>query len=291
MLLINRVLNRRAALVGLSAAGLVSTTLAPAASGTVSKARPLAGELDPTARPGDKALAFQTLIRMMASTVEEDCTWFYRGTLYAQVGDAAPTALCGLIGAETYWPVRQPNGDVVLSASTFSYPTPLFSEETLEEYANPFTGERNRPTPNLYRNDSATLLTEVGMVHVPGTPPDPHTMQFTRVGPWLQMQHDVGQAHLPQPHREINIIQTPLAEITDPKVHRCTGVSTGTFISRWPKWMNMTGRPGHVIWSVGAFKVASPQEMPQAYLSRVTREHPNALTAKPGTAGRSEVVY
>lgn len=292
MFMLERLINRREALAGLSAAsiGLATTVTSAAAKQSVVRT-PKSGAVDLMARLRDPREAFQTMIRMMASSAAEDCTWFYRGTMYAQVGDSAPTPIVGLIGAETYWPVRQPNGDVVLSASTFSYPTPLFSEEPLARFENPFTNESNTPTPNVYRNDHATLITPEGMIHAPGGAVDPHSLQFTRIGDTLQMQHDVGQRQMPQPQRELAVLSAPIAEILDERVRRVTASSADAFIARWPKWMNMGSRPGHVIWFIGSQKVRSPEEMPEPYLSRLRREHPTLISARPGTAGTTDVAY
>ncbi|RYG87293.1 MAG: DUF1838 domain-containing protein, partial [Alphaproteobacteria bacterium] len=179
----------------------------------------------------------------------------------------------------------------VLSASTFSYPTKLDSDEPLERFENPYTGEVNTPVANLYRNDQATLMTLDGMVHAPGTPPDPYAMSISQIGDTMFAVSDIGQAFRPQPHRELSTKVIDAREYNDPKVENMTGISNEIFVSRWPKWMNMGDRPGHTLWQLGSKKVKSHSEIPPRYYKRIKEEHPTHLSARPGTNGKTDIVY
>lgn len=231
------------------------------------------------------------MVRFQGSLEPEDCTWYYYGRMFAQIGDAAPKPLCGLVGAETYWIVPRNDGTFAMSASTFSYPTVLDSDEPLTKFENPYTGAVNTPVPNLYRNDSATMMTPAGMIHGPGLKPDPYNLSITQVGDTMLIVHDVGQAQMPQPHRELSTMFVSVADYRNPAVKKLKGISAEQFISRWPSWMGMGDRPGHTIWQVAAKKVMSPDELPAPYLKRIQAEHPTHLSAKPGTQGTTRTVY
>jgi len=231
------------------------------------------------------------LVRFMGSLKEEDCTWYYCGRLFAQIGENAPQPLFGLVGAETYWVTARPDGTYLLSASTFSYATELDSDKPLLTYNNPFTGEVNTPRPNLYRNDEASILTKDGMVHGPGLAPDPYHLSITRIGDTITVVHDVGQSHMPQPHRELSTKFVSAKDFYNSKIKNLFGTAGDVFVSKWPSWMNMGDRPGHTLWNVAAAKIKSHDELPPTYLNRILAEHPTHLSAKPGTKGVSKQVY
>jgi hypothetical protein len=278
MLLYERMLNRRSAMMGaggIAAAAVMDASPVEAASGV---------DLDtPEGR-------LTTLVRLMASTKEEDSIWYYSGRIYAQIGETAPRAICGMVGAETYWPVRQADGSYLLSASTFSYVTAL-DGGPLDVFQNPFTGAANKPVPNIYRNDKSSVMTPAGMIHTPGVAPDPYVLTFSTVGDSVFLVHDVGQANMPQPHRELSTIIAPRKEFYDPRVQKIPAVSSVAFVSRWPTWMQMGDRPGHTIWYVASKKLNSPAELPEPYRKRLMAEHPLLISARPGTPGSTSQVY
>lgn len=271
-----------------AAMALPSQAIAAGATGATGAA------ITPSGRGGinlSREEQLEFLIRFMASLEEEDCTWYYYGRLLAQVGDTTPKAFCGLVGAETYWAKKQADGSYVLSASTFSYPTELNSDEPLQRFKNPYTGEVNTPVPNLYRNDRATVMTLDGMVHGEGLAPDDYNMSISQIGDLMFAVSDIGQAFRPQPHRELSTKVINVKEYENPAVKNLSGISNDVFISRWPKWMNMGDRPGHILWQVGAKKVRSHSELPPRYYNRIMSEHPTHLSARPGTAGTTDIVY
>ena len=288
MLLIGEKIGRRS-----FGKALVGAAMLPALAGS----NLLASAGEASAAPGSGPWALNPteqldlLVRVMASSKGEDCTWYYSGRIFGQVGDQAPKPLFGYAGSETYWADKQADGTYTLSASTFSYPTELDSDLPLTSFKNPYTGEDNTPVPNLYRSDQSSWLTEAGMIHAPGLEPDPLRLQLSEVGDTLMMTHDVGQAKMPQPHRELSTKFISIRDIKNRAIAKLPGVSAELFISRWPSWMKMGDRPGHSLWQLGAKKVFSRNEIPAVYLRRTLAEHPTHLSARPGTKGSTSRVY
>ncbi len=52
---------------------------------------------------------------------------------------------------------------------------------------------------------------------------------------------------------------------------------SSTYMAPWLGWMGMQGQPGHTIWHADGIKLASVEELPEAYLERIRRLHPGQL--------------
>ena len=269
----------RRKLLSVGAAGLIAASTGTRAVGGPSAPMP-GGPVDLS--PDGKVDLF---VRTLASRKEEDVPNYYTGRIYAQIGDASPQLLFSLEGCETYWIRQLDEHRFLLGASTYSYFTDPRTSLPVEEYRNPFTGEINIAQPSLYRNDSATLIDRNGVHDYAALDKDatPLRLDITVAGDQAWLMHDQGNPLAPQPHLEMGVVFFRSADMHDSGLDNIPAFGSATFVSNFPRWMNMGKRPGHLIWFVGSRKLHSISELPSAYLARARAKYPNRLTARPGT--------
>ncbi len=59
---------------------------------------------------------------------------------------------------------------------------------------------------------------------------------------------------------------------------------SSTYFAPWPKWMEMTGQPGHVIWHADGVKLESVEDLPEGFHQRMQAQFPERLRALPYVA-------
>jgi hypothetical protein len=126
-------LDRRQLLSGLALAGLGGAALPDT---SVAKAAGL---------PLDTPEAnLRALVRMTASLEEEDCPWYYDGTIYACVGEEQPRPLFTFSGVEIYRMLRVSPVEYRMIANTITYYRDLESSRFLYEFRTPTRASSTR---------------------------------------------------------------------------------------------------------------------------------------------------
>ncbi len=270
-------LTRRTLLSGIGALGL----------GAIVQARET--NIDPGAEwlPGETADHWRHLVRMQMSTRSEDVPWWYTGRIYAQVGDQAPQHLLNLEGTEIYWVRGLPDGAFSISARTLTFFRDKDSGEMLREFANPLTGKTVTVQANrLGGKDGSTYsaagwrFTEPPMAQ---DTPNPWRFEWHRSGDLAWFTSSRFSRALPQPWLESMTVFCAVDTLLDPDRHNLPTHFTSTYLSPWPRWLEMGDRPGHLVWHSSGKKLASIDEIPDEYRRRVDREHGGVLTARPAS--------
>jgi len=148
-------LSRRAMLAGLGGLGLSAALSIEARAAS-------SGGLFPAA--DDKEGWLKAWLRVQASLSEQDSPWWYAGRIYAQVGDQRPNHILNLEGTEIYWPRALGNGEYSISSRTLTFFKDPATDEMLEAFVNPYTGETLPVAANIMGGPDGARYTEDGMI-------------------------------------------------------------------------------------------------------------------------------
>ncbi len=272
-------LDRRQLLSGLALAGMGAATLPD-----ISFAKAAGLPLDtPQAN-------LRALVRMTASLEEEDCPWYYDGTIYACVGEEQPRPLLTFTGVEIYRMLRVSDTEYRMIANTITYYRDLESQQFLYEFSNPYTGVVNKVTPAALSSGKAT---DSGFEYsIKGVRPSRFRDQFadrplqlwwTSVGDYVWL-HDSTiyppGLKAPRMQRKTNFIRRD--QFLDPAIGNLPTMFTASVFQPWPAWMQMGDRPGHVVWHASGAKLKSIGEIPDDHRLRALKDHPAFLTLAAG---------
>jgi hypothetical protein len=98
------------------------------------------------------------------------------------------------------------------------------------------------------------------------------------------MSHDrVYPPGLPQPMGESSVSRAKLADLQDRARAFVPAGFSSTYFAPFPKWMEMSGQPGHVIWHADGVKLDSVDALPESFMTRMQAKFPERLRALPYT--------
>jgi len=237
--------------------------------------------------PGEPTEAWRHLLRMQMSTLPEDVPWWYTGRIYAQVGDSAPEHLMNIEGTEIYW-VRELSADsYAISGRTLTFFLDKDSGEMLREFVNPYTGQKVRVEANRLGGRDGSIYSAAGWrftssaMHQPE--PNPWQAEWHRAETLVWLTSSRFSKALPQPWLESMTVFCPLQALLDTSLQRLPAHFTSTYLSPWPRWLQMDGHPGHLVWHSSGKKLNSADQIPAAYRRRVDAEYGGLLSARPET--------
>lgn len=268
-------LTRRGLLAGVSALGFgVGIDWREAAAGT-----------DGDWLPGAPRDQWRHLVRMQMSTRAEDVPWWYTGRIYAQVGDQAPLHLFNLEGTEIYWVRELDDGSFSISGRTLTFFRDKQSGEMIREFRNPYTGAVNAVTANRLGGKDGSIYSAAGWRFTSQSmgekEPEPWQFEWHRAGDLAWFTSSRFSRLLPQPWLESMTVFCPLDALRDSGMHNLPTHFTSTYLSPWPRWLEMGERPGHLVWHSSGKKLMSIDEIPEEYRRRVDDEYGGVLTARP----------
>ncbi len=269
-------ISRRAMLGGLGGLGLGAALSINAAKADSSGVLPAAD---------DRAAWLQAWLRMQSSLEEQDSPWWYMGRIYAQVGEAEPKHILDLEGTEIYWARALENGEYSISSRTLTFFKNPGSDEMLDEFTNPYTGETLPVAPNQLGGRDGARYTQEGMVFSEKIDPSGAMLrwnsEWTASGRHVWMMASRGLTHTPQPWLEAFTMFCLAEDFADPNIKSLRSSFSSTYFSPWLRWMGMQGQPGHLIWHSSGCKLNSVDEVSDGYRERAERLFPGKLTASP----------
>ncbi len=271
-------LSRRAMLAGLGGLGLAAALSIEARAAN-------SGGLFPAA--DDKEGWLKAWLRIQASLSEQDSPWWYTGRIYAQVGDQRPNHILNLEGTEIYWPRAMENGEYSISSRTLTFFKDPGTDEMLEEFVNPYTGEALPVAANILGGPDGARYTEDGMIFAAHIDPAGELRRWNwdwkAAGPHVWLMASRAMAHAPQPWLEAMTMFCRREDFADPGIDSLRSNFSSTYFSPWLPWMGMKGQPGHLIWHSSGCKLSSMDEASEAYRERAERLFPGQLTANPNS--------
>lgn len=269
-------MSRRSVLAGVSALGFAGVV--QAADGPA--------EMSADWLPGPPGDRWRHLIRMQSSTRSEDVPWWYTGRIYAQLGDQAPQHLFNLEGTEIYWPRELADGSFATSSRTLTFFRDKDSGDMIREYRNPFTGALNKVAANRLGGPDDSIYSAAGWRFAEPAlsdtaEPEAWQVEWRRAGDLAWYTSSRFSRILPQPWLESMTAFCSEAALRDTTIHNLPSHFSSTYLSPWPRWMEMGDRPGHLVWHSSGRKLASAAEIPAEYRRRVNAEYGGVLTAHP----------
>jgi len=266
--------DRRGFLLGMAGALLAAPVFAGAHS----------GKLD-LSKPED---AFTAKLRMQGRLDERDAPWWYFGRIYGIVGETAPRLLVRFEGLEIPRFTKTLEGQYAASGVTTSFFQDPYTKQVLQEFKNPYTGKTNAVSPNMLGGTADPVVF--------------HSIRGTRPARVAEADwtygsgHDVWDFHdehvwishdrvyppgIPQPMGESSVGRARLEDLLDTSRAYCPAGFSSTYFAPWPRWMEMAGQPGHVVWHADGVKLDGIDALPRDFRERMEKLYPDRLYAKP----------
>ncbi|MBT6088356.1 MAG: DUF1838 family protein [Rhodospirillaceae bacterium] len=284
--------NRRAALKGSVAAALSAALAAPARAATA----PLSA--DPATWTDDERV--WAVARQAGAVTEQKIIWRTRGVLYAFQYPDSPIPLVRFKGCEQQWWRPQADGSFLRTKSFLTFFTDYETDEMLEEFTNPLTGETSRPSPNFNRVPDGQVLSKRGWSHniIEKIFPDYYD-QFSIRDIEINVIADSVSFHskvnwpeplVRRPYNQNNTHFVRLADLMNPDMTWVPSHGAGQILMPEMPNVGMTDPAmGQVLWHVEYYKMPSLDGLPQDYLERATAEYDNFATDPIDDTGESRL--
>jgi hypothetical protein len=228
----------------------------------------------------------RALVRLTASLHEEDCPWYYNGTIYACVGEDQPRPLLTFTGVETYRMLHVSPTAYRMIASTVTYYRDVESRQFLYKFANPYTGVVNDVPPAVQSSGTAP---DSGFEYsINGVRPmrfrdqfadQPLQLWWTALGDYIWLHDSTVYPpglKAPRMQRKTNFVRRD--QFLDERIVRLPTMFTVSNFQPWPAWMQMGDRPGHTLWHASGVKLESIDQIPDEHRLRALKEHRAFLT-------------
>lgn len=234
------------------------------------------------------------ILRLSAGLDGKDAPWRFTGTIYGIVGEEQPRPLFKCDGMEVYRVTPLGGGSYEMTGNTATFFCDIDTGDYIYEFDNPYTGQRVEVPASVqgggpgrgytYAVDGIrpTFLKD----RMPDMPPR-FEWEAAAGTVWVHSSR-VYPPGMTTPRAERQTAFAPLSQVLDPEARRYGAHFSSTFFAPWLGWMNMDGRPGHMIWHAGGVKLSSVDQLSPRYRARVERDHPERLTGLPdaGTGGK-----
>jgi hypothetical protein len=265
--------------------GFILGTFGMFALGAAAKAAAASGKVPDLADPAQSLAA---MLRMQGRLDERDAPWWYFGRIYGVVGDGAPRLLVRFEGLEIMRLTPLAGGEYAATGATTSFFQNPRTKDVLEAFTNPYTGKTNTVTPNLIGGTANAVAfysprgVRPARVKAEDWRYEGLDMTWDYHGDMVWMSHDrVYPPGLPQPMGESSVARAKLADLNDSARAFVPAGFSSTYFAPFPKWMDMAGQPGHVIWHADGVKLGSVADLPEPFLERMQSKFPDRLKALP----------
>jgi hypothetical protein len=234
----------------------------------------------------------RAVIRVQGDLTGRAAPWWYTGYIYGMRPGEAPRKLVRFEGCEINVFAPQPDGSFVQTGRTTTFFQDPDSGAFLEQWDNPYTGERVAVRANILGGrggrsiwSDAGIEPRFGMggeaAGQAAVEPQKLHVRWTVYGSWVWMRHDrVYPPGLPQPLAESSSSLVARRDLLERRSSSAPALFSSTYMAPWPAWMLMQGQPGHVIWHADGLKLRAIEELPAGYLERARRLHPEQLATR-----------
>lgn len=264
--------------------GFILGTCGSLLLGSRALAAQTAGEVLDLADPAD---AFMAMLRMQGRADGRDAPWWYFGRIYALVPGREPVPLVRFEGLEIMRLTPAGDGEYAATGVTTSFFQDFYTKAPLESFDNPLTGQRNAVQPNLLAGRGVAAWYSREGVRPGRVPRDQWRAEGLRLT-WDQHADTVWLSHdrsyppgLPQPMGEASVARARRADLHALAEDFVPAGFSSTYFAPYPRWMEMDGQAGHVVWHADGLKLRSVAELPAAFRERMEARFPERLAAPP----------
>lgn len=230
----------------------------------------------------DAEEAFRQHLRIERDLVADEgatITW-YNWMAYVIAEGHSPFPLMRYEGMEYSYFRRLSGLEYRIHAHNLSYVRDLNTGEFAETVDNPLTGQRVSAKPTVLLNDPGTLASPRGFRNL-------ESDGKTYVQPFrsFRIQDDLikldsvrtAPPDWPILHIESSCQWVRQADFENSAITSLPTQFAGTYVFPFPGWLRMEGVKGHMLGFYDGRKLNGPQDLPQAFLARTEREHPELL--------------
>lgn len=166
-----------------------------------------------------------------------------------------------------------------LHAHNLSYPRDLTTGEYTSEVFNPITGKMASVKPTIILNDPGTIHNPKGFRNINGDGTYQERYAMFRLEDNLLKLDSVRGAPPDKPitHQENSCAWCPFDEFANPNISSLSQHFVGSYLYEYPGWLGMGDRPGHMMGMFDGKKINSIEELPDDFLDRTRKEHPDLL--------------
>jgi len=210
---------------------------------------------------------------------ETDTITWYHFIVFMVPVTMAPVPLVRYEGMEFSYLRHLGNNNFRIHAHNVSYPRDLESGEFTSTVRNPVTKELITIKPTILTTDPGTVHNPIGFrnVNSDGTYQVRYTM-FRLEDDLIKLDSVRGAPpEKPITHQENSCAWCPFDEFTNSSITSLPAHFAGCYLYDYPASMNMGDRPGHLMAMFDGKKINSIEELPDDYLDRTRREHPDLL--------------
>lgn len=219
-------------------------------------------------------------LRMERTLAEESSTLtWYNWIVFMVPKVKAPIPILRYEGIEYSILRHLGNNNFRLHAHNLSYVRDLNTGEFTDEMLNPVTGETNAVGPSIITTDPGTVHNPQGFRNVNGDGTYQERYAMFRIEDELLKLDSVRGAPAEKPitHMENSCAWCNFDEFTNPNMNSLPQHFVGGYLYEYPRFLKMGERPGHVYAMFDGKKIASIEELPDEFLDRARRDHPELL--------------
>lgn len=228
----------------------------------------------------DPAAKLHAQLRIGRDLAEESSTLtWYNWIVFVVPELQAPQAILRYEGIEYSLLRHLGNNNFRLQAHNLSYPRDLSTGEFTDKMVNPVTGETIAVGPSIITTDPGTVQNPIGFRNVNGDGSYQKRYAMFRLEDEVLKVDTVRGAPpgIPVTHLEASCAWVRFDEFTKQSTSSLPTHFVGSYLYEYPSWMKMGKRPGHLSAMFDGKKIASVEELPDEFLDRARRDHPELL--------------
>jgi hypothetical protein len=133
--------------------------------------------------------------------------------------------------------------------------------------------------PSIITSDPGTVHNPTGFRNVNGDGTYQKRYAMFRLEDELLKLDSVRGAPPEKPitHQENSCAWVPFDEFTNPSINSLPAHFVGGYLYEYPRWLKMGERPGHLYSMFDGKKISSVEELPNEFVDRARRDHPELL--------------
>lgn len=211
---------------------------------------------------------------------EADVLFWYHFTMFTIVPGLAPRPVVRWEGIEFSHHKRIGTGAYRVHGHNLSFPRSLETGGWTESAVNPVTGVKVTVPPMALTGDPGYIKTTDGQISLdnPAAEPRKGFHQFLYESDLIKVEEiRMPPASWPATFVETSANWSSRALFDDESILALPAGTAGGYIFPFPDWLQMGEREGHMFAVWHGRKVAGVQQLPEDFLARAERAHPELL--------------